>query len=150
MQGDYVPCAFRLAIKTWDVPHTGTTSNVSITVGDKEGKQVVIPNILDWNRNKPNPGYVFFQPGNVDLLDGQEDCYALASHPCLISVTITGTGDSPSWLLDYVIVDAPPVGNQRFDIRRWLSSYGQYSAFKNLCPRPSKGKTSSTEDSLAI
>lgn len=150
VQRDYIPCAFRLTISTLPEPTAGTTSNVSITVGDKEGNRVVIPNVVEWNRLQPEPGHVYFQSGQVDKFLGTEDCYALASHPCFINITISGTGDNPTWGCGDIMVDAPPVGDNIFYIREWLTPEINYSVERQLCPPPSKGMTSCTTGSLAI
>lgn len=125
-----------------------TTSNVSVTVGDKEGNRVVISNLVDWNHQPQISDHVYFQSEQLDKLVGPVDCKALASQPCFINITISGAGSSPDRGCGDIEVSSRVVGNYTFYIQEWFSQEIQENVARQLCPRPSKGTTSCTTGSL--
>lgn len=143
-------CVYYVNVKTMQVrdPDAGTDSVVSLTLGDKEGNRVVIRDLVDWGRQLMPPDHVFFQSGNLDHLGGLETC--LASEPCYINLTASGTGHRPSWGCDYVEVKVEEVGEKKFYIAEWLTKEIDYSIVRELCPHLGKEITGCNTGSLEM
>lgn len=135
-------------------PNSGTTSNVGITLGDKEGNKFTIPNLVDWDLNPDTrPDHVYFQTGQLDTLSGLVSHKAFESQPCFINITITGTGSNPRWGLAYikVIAGAGETEKNTFYIEQWFAPYNNYNVPRYLCENPGKGiMTGCSKASLAI
>ncbi|XVF15164.1 hypothetical protein REPUB_Repub09cG0126600 [Reevesia pubescens] len=134
---DDVDCVYTAYIRTGSIFKGGTDSIISLRLYDVYGKYVGIRNLEAWG-GLMEPGYNYFERGNLDIFSGRGPC--LAAPLCAMNLTSDGSGAHHGWYCNYVEVTMTgvhtPCSQQQFTVEQWLAldtSPYELTAIRNYC-----------------
>ncbi|KAL3834652.1 hypothetical protein ACJIZ3_009388 [Penstemon smallii] len=115
-------CVYTLYVQTGSFIKAGTDSNISISLGNANGKSVSIPNLKDWGLMGHKHDY--YERGNLDIFTGRGPC--ITTPICSLNVTSDGSGAHHGWFCEYIEVTStgPHKGCSQsiFYVDQWLAT----------------------------
>ncbi|TVU13669.1 hypothetical protein EJB05_37089, partial [Eragrostis curvula] len=117
-------CRYEVVVQTGDRTNAGTDARVSLQVSSaNNGSQLFVPNLESWGEMYADHDY--FEKGNLDRFGGNGPC--MPYQPLDMVITSDGSGNKPSWYVDYVQVTQLGVGGapsvmHKWSVNQWLAT----------------------------
>ncbi|CAH9090736.1 unnamed protein product [Cuscuta epithymum] len=127
-------CVYSLYVQTGTYITAGTDSKVGVTLGDRTGKEVQVPELRRWGLMGRDHDY--FEGGNLDIFSGRGPCLRLPV--CRLNVTSDGSGHRPGWYCQFIEVTftgpRKECSQSTFYVDQWLVA-GDLTAILDGCGR---------------
>ncbi|KAF6140379.1 hypothetical protein GIB67_005304 [Kingdonia uniflora] len=146
-------CVYTFYVRTGSILKAGTDSKISVTLGDKAAKSVIIPDLE--KGGLMGPGYDYFERSNLDIFTIKAPC--IGAPICRINVTSDGTGPHHGWYCEYIEVTLTGAhkdcSQTIFYVQQWLAtdvSPYQLTALLDGCSQMTKMVGHGTKGPLVV